>query len=409
MIIGGVRNKIKGFNISSKDVVVDKVKNIYVNHEYKGVFKLSLNDSLTSVQRIDTVEVLGKGIGSDMIMFKDNIIYARRDSVYTKPYNEKTFTLNEELSQLVKKDVYTSGTLVISNGYLWLFNKDHLSKISIEDIDGTYSVEKVFLSKELRNEKVGYENLTVLGSNEYLIGSSYGYTTLNQNKKTVTTNELYINEVKSFKDGEFILFGLTDIPTIPYKDNFLQIHYSSPSYNSLNTVLYQYRVLELNESWSEWAENTSIELKNLSYGDYNFEVRSRINETLSTNTETYSFTIARPYYLTNTAIAIYILLLIALIILLNGFYIWYFKRQKERALLKQQKELELRNLTNEKNLIELRNAKLRGDIEHRNKELAISTMAMIKKNETLNELKEELNNLPKTVESKSLKKMLDKT
>ncbi|GAK75433.1 hypothetical protein JCM19296_1025 [Nonlabens ulvanivorans] len=352
---------------------------------------------------------MGKGIGSDMIMFKDNIIYARRDSVYTKPYNEKTFTLNEELSQLVKKDVYTSGTLVISNGYLWLFNKDHLSKISIEDIDGTYSVEKVFLSKELRNEKVGYENLTVLGSNEYLIGSSYGYTTLNQNKKTVTTNELYINEVKSFKDGEFILFGLTDIPTIPYKDNFLQIHYSSPSYNSLNTVLYQYRVLELNESWSEWAENTSIELKNLSYGDYNFEVRSRINETLSTNTETYSFTIARPYYLTNTAIAIYILLLIALIILLNGFYIWYFKRQKERALLKQQKELELRNLTNEKNLIELRNAKLRGDIEHRNKELAISTMAMIKKNETLNELKEELNNLPKTVESKSLKKMLDKT
>ncbi|MEO9889329.1 triple tyrosine motif-containing protein, partial [Nonlabens ulvanivorans] len=215
-------------------------------------------------------------------------------------------------------------------------------------------------------------------------------------------------EVKSFKDGEFILFGLTDIPTIPYKDNFLQIHYSSPSYNSLNTVLYQYRVLELNESWSEWVENTSIELKNLSYGDYNFEVRSRINETLSTNTETYSFTIARPYYLTNTAIAIYILLLIALIILLNGFYIWYFKRQKERALLKQQKELELRNLTNEKNLIELRNAKLRGDIEHRNKELAISTMAMIKKNETLNELKEELNNLPKTVESKSLKKMLDK-
>lgn len=403
-----VRNKIKGFNISSKDVVVDKVKNIYVNHEYKGVFKLSLNDSLTSVQRIDTVEVLGKGIGSDMIMFKDNIIYARRDSVYTKSYNEKTFTLNEELSQLVRKDVYTSGTLVISNGYLWLFNKDHLSKISIEDIDGTYSVEKVFLSKELRNEKVGYENLTVLGSNEYLIGSSYGYTTLNQNKKTVTTNELYINEVKSFKDGEFILFGLTDIPTIPYKDNFLQIHYSSPSYNSLNTVLYQYRVLELNESWSEWVENTSIELKNLSYGDYNFEVRSRINETLSTNTETYSFTIARPYYLTNTAIAIYILLLIVLIILLNGFYIWYFKRQKERALLKQQKELELRNLTNEKNLIELRNAKLRGDIEHRNKELAISTMAMIKKNETLNELKEELNNLPKTVESKSLKKMLDK-
>ncbi len=403
-----VRNKIKGFNISSKDFVVDKEKNIYVNHEYKGVFKLSLNDSLTSIQRIDTVKTLGKGIGSDMIMFKDNIIYAKRDAVYTKPYNQNTFTLNEELSRLVIKDVYTSGTLVKSNGYLWLFNKDHLSKISIEDIDGTYSIEKVFLSKELRNEKVGYENLTDLGFNEYLIGSSYGYTTLNQNKQTVTTNKIFINNVKSFQDDEYQLHGLNETPTIPYKDSFLQIQYSAPSYNSLNTVMYQYRVLELNDSWSNWTKNTSVELKNLSYGNYSFEVRSRINETISTNTGTYSFTIARPYYLTNTAIAIYIILLIILIILLNGFYIWYFKRQKERALLKQQKELELKNLTNEKNLIELRNAKLRGDIEHRNKELAISTMAMIKKNETLNELKEELNNLPKTVESKSLKKMLDK-
>ncbi|GAK94777.1 hypothetical protein JCM19298_352 [Nonlabens ulvanivorans] len=403
-----VRNKIRGFNISSKDFVVDNEKNIYVNHEYKGVFKLSLNDSLTSIQRIDTVKTLGKGIGSDMIMFKDNIIYAKRDAVYTKPYNQNTFTLNEELSKLVIKDVYTSGTLVKSNGYLWLFNKDHLSKISIEDIDGTYSIEKVFLSKELRNEKVGYENLTDLGFNEYLIGSSYGYTTLNQNKQTVTTNKIFINNVKSFQDDEYQLHGLNETPTIPYKDSFLQIQYSAPSYNSLNTVMYQYRVLELNDSWSNWTKNTSVELKNLSYGNYSFEVRSRINESISTNTGTYSFTIARPYYLTNTAIAIYIILLIILIILLNGFYIWYFKRQKERALLKQQKELELKNLTNEKNLIELRNAKLRGDIEHRNKELAISTMAMIKKNETLNELKEELNNLPKTVESKSLKKMLDK-
>lgn len=403
-----VRNKVKGFNISSKDVVVDKNRDIYVNHEYKGVFKLSLNDSLNGIEQIDTIDILGKGIGSDMIMFKDNIIYAKRDAVYTKPFDKETFSVNEELSELVSQEIYTSGTLVESNDFLWLFNKDYISRISIEDIDGTYAVEKVFLSKELRNEKVGYENLSALSTHDYLLGSSYGYTTIKLNKKAVTNNKVYINAVKSFQDGIPVLFSLKEAPLIPYKNNFLKINYSAPSYSSLNTVMYQYRVLELNESWSNWVKDTSVELKNLSYGDYTFEVRSRVNETISSNIDNYSFTIARPYYLTNLAIAIYIVLLILLVIALNGFYIWYFKRQKERALLKQQKELELKNLTNEKNLIELRNAKLRSDIEHRNKELAISTMAMIKKNETLNELKEELNNLPKTVESKSLKKMLDK-
>jgi len=152
----------------------------------------------------------------------------------------------------------------------------------------------------------------------------------------------------------------------------------------------------------------STELKNLSYGAYTFEVRSRVNTLISDNVDAVSFTIARPYYATNTAIAFYIFVVVLIILLLNGFYIWYFKKQKQIALQKQQKELELKSLTNEKNLVELRNEKLKSDIEHRNRELAISTMAMIKKNETLNELKVELDNLPKTVASKSLKKMLDK-
>lgn len=402
-----LRNKISGFDISSKDVVVTR-DFVYVNHEYKGVFELSLDDALTQVQENRKIEELGKGIGSDIIEFKNNLFFAKRNDIYVKTADRKNFVRDEELSKLVTGTSYTSGTFIKNDGYLWLFNTNDILKINIEDIDGSYNVEHISLSHEQRKEKIGYENLTTLGPDKYLLGNSYGYVTLNDNDNVQNSHSVTISSFNSINKGISSKISLEESTALPYENNHLRIDYASSSYKLLHTIKYQYRLIGLTDEWSPWSDKNYLEFKNLSYGDYTFEVRAQLNSTFSTNTDAVSFTILRPYYLTNLAIVLYVLLLVIIVLLLNGFYIWYFKRQKREALQNQQKELELKNLTNEKNLVELRNAKLRSDIEHRNKELAISTMAMIKKNETLNELKEELDNLPKTDESKSLKKMLDK-
>lgn len=401
------RNKIEGFDISSKDIIVrDNV--VYVNHEYKGVFKISLNKEFTKLVAYEKIAVLGKGIGSDIMDFKGKIFYSKRDAIYIKSSDNGEFVKDNELSKIVAGDQYTSGTFIKNDGYLWLFNKSKMYKISIEDINGKYNVESIPLGHELRREKIGYENLTKVGPNNFLIGTSYGYTTLNQNRKNNLSNKVYINNLYRLDKSIPTSLSLKNPSEVPHKNNHLQISYSSPFFKTLSVVEYQYRLLGENQEWSTWSKVNSTELKNLSYGAYTFEVRSRVNTLISDNVDAVSFTIARPYYATNTAIAFYIFVVVLIILLLNGFYIWYFKKQKQIALQKQQKELELKSLTNEKNLVELRNEKLKSDIEHRNRELAISTMAMIKKNETLNELKVELDNLPKTVASKSLKKMLDK-
>jgi DNA-binding CsgD family transcriptional regulator len=53
-------------------------------------------------------------------------------------------------------------------------------------------------------------------------------------------------------------------------------------------------------------------------------------------------------------------------------------------------DLELRDLAAQKEIMTLKNQQLQQDIEARNRELAISTMSMIKKNTTLNKLKSQL-------------------
>jgi AraC family chitin signaling transcriptional activator len=68
----------------------------------------------------------------------------------------------------------------------------------------------------------------------------------------------------------------------------------------------------------------------------------------------------------------------------------YYKRQKENLLEKTQREIELKELESSQKIIKLNNDKLRSDIESKNRELATSTMSIIKKNEFLNSIKTEL-------------------
>ena len=59
-------------------------------------------------------------------------------------------------------------------------------------------------------------------------------------------------------------------------------------------------------------------------------------------------------------------------------------------LEKSKKELELKELESSQQIIKLNNDKLRNDIESKNRELASSTMNIIKKNDFLNSIKTEL-------------------
>jgi DNA-binding CsgD family transcriptional regulator len=105
---------------------------------------------------------------------------------------------------------------------------------------------------------------------------------------------------------------------------------------------------------------------------------------------TYNFVIDTPWYRSTIAVMLYIILGALAIIALNLIYNSYYKRQRDRMLKAQTADLELRDLAAQKEIMTLKNQQLQQDIEARNRELAISTMSMIKKNTTLNKLKSQL-------------------
>ena len=91
----------------------------------------------------------------------------------------------------------------------------------------------------------------------------------------------------------------------------------------------------------------------------------------------------------------------------HNLYKVYFKRQQEALLLKSQKEMALSELESNQKLMKLKNEKLEIDIESKNRELAISTMSLIKKNEFLSTIKSELQGNNNPSDLKKVIKIID--
>jgi DNA-binding CsgD family transcriptional regulator len=140
----------------------------------------------------------------------------------------------------------------------------------------------------------------------------------------------------------------------------------------------------------------------LSFGDYEFQVKGKVGANI-TDTVTYQFTISRPWYLGWFAIACYVLLFLAIIVIIHKTNLRHHQKINEEK----EKALKLKHLVAEQKIIMLQNEQLEKDMTSKNKELAVSTMSLIKKNEFLTNIKNQLKE-SESSKVKSVIKTIDK-
>ena len=141
-------------------------------------------------------------------------------------------------------------------------------------------------------------------------------------------------------------------------------------------------------------------------GDYTFKVRAKVANSQPENTAVYSFTIYKPWYLTNFALIIYFLLICLVAYFINKAYREFYYKQNQKLIEENNLLLEIKELENEQQLMKLRNDQLSIDVDTKNKELAVSTMSLIKKDELLSLIKEDLKKTSDEASSRSIKSVI---
>ncbi|WP_246067804.1 helix-turn-helix and ligand-binding sensor domain-containing protein [Changchengzhania lutea] len=407
------RNNIEEFNISSRYLEFINDTNLLVSHENRGVFNLKFSNDYSRVLNTTKENSVKKGLKTSLAKYLGNIFYAHKDGVYKYDSIKNKFVLDSLYSQLYKTDEFTTGKLVsdTKSNKLWAFSESGLNYIYPRNLSDTPKISHIPLPSYLRNDISGYENNSHLENNRYLYGSATGYIIVDLNNQDNKSFKIGINTItvssyhKSYraeivnktKNGEFD----------NYKNN-VKFNFSIPEYNKFLVAEYQYKLEGIFNEWSPWSTQPSKLYENLPHGNYTFYVRGRIGNQLTENTEQYSFTIEAPWYLSNLAIAFYIASILLFSLIMHNIYKQYYKKQREKLLLKTQRELELQELENRQQLMRFNNDKLKQDIDSKNRELGISTMSLIKKNEFLHSIKAELQNAQDSKNLKHIIKIIDR-
>ncbi|CAA9201915.1 hypothetical protein FLA105534_03827 [Flavobacterium bizetiae] len=386
------KNKIKGFDYSSRYFEITNNFDVYVSHEYKGIFRLKVDQTLSRTSGFYTYKSPKKGKNASLVKFNNAIYYAYKDGIFKLNQNTKQFEKDNLLSSIFEKDEYTSGKLIVDNSNkIWLFSKNYIHYFSASKLSNQLKQNVIPIPSSLTNSMLGFENITQISKSTYLIGTTDGYYTLNIEDLSFKNYTVFITDITINKQNENLKnVAIQDEGEFKSNENNITLNYTVPEYNKYINSEYQYLLEGFQNDWSEWSTKATVNFKNLAPGKYTFKVRVKYANTILQNTATYTFVVLKPWYLTNLAWFIYFLLMMVLAYFVNKAYRNYYHKQKEKLIEENNLLLEIKELENEQQLMKLRNEQLSQDVDNKNRELAVSTMSLNSKNELLAFIKEDL-------------------
>ncbi len=397
---------LNDFPHSSKHIVFGTDGGLWIGNEHKGVFRLHLSDSLDKIVNIRNYSFEGiNGITSSIFRLQDNLYYATKDSVFKYDPSKDIFVSEHALSEVLGKVERSSGKFVAQEDDLWGFTDSAVMKITFSDLNSGYSIRSVDIPREFRSIPGGYENIFELSEGKYILGIVDGYLIFDENATDFRDNyRVRIDRITSSSVEEEVgAVVLEEAGIFNFRHNNLRIHFSVPEFRKFLVPLYSYRLEGLSPLWSDWNTTSTANFENLPFGHYKFEVRGKIGDKVLPPAE-YQFEIQRPWYFGNLAIAGYVLLLLLSLFLMHLAY----RRDREKRIRENEKNLRMRNLEAEQKIIRLQNEQLEKEMAGKSKELAVSTMSLIKKNEFLSSIKEKLQTTENSAHIRSVIKTIDK-
>jgi len=289
----------------------------------------------------------------------------------------------------------------IGNKY-WFINHGRVALANLAT-PGKLSIDSNHFSPLNGQMVQRYENINLINNQIYLISVDDGFVILNDNDVVSSTSQrlpdVLIRKIEDITDKVAVLSengnNLDDLE-IPFSKNDIRINYSLPYYRQAK-ITYQYFLDGYSRQWSDWTTQSQKEFTNLNQGNYKFGVRAKINDENVSAITYFNFTVLPPWYAGKIATLFYILLMVGLFY--GARYYYRFKLKKHQQFIHQKLDKEKEEflkqeaITNEQQIVKIKNEQLQADLASKSRELANSAMNLVYKNELLQKISEEITHL----------------
>lgn len=387
---------ISGFSAPARYMEFDHLGNIWLGHSVRGIYQLQPNIQFNNIDQIQQISPQQGLPRSTNKVFKlgNRIMTSYRDTLYQWDAINESFVPFTDLDDYITEKGTVSNILPAGEQRYWVIKKSEINLFHIH----FNSIRLIYrMLPEMFNFTLvdGYENIVSLTDTLHLIclddgfailnlemvaDSKYGDPTTNIQSIEVVNAQNVVTEVnpQNPENSEFA-----------NRNNTLRFSWTT-SQVAGNQTFFQYKLDGIDTNWSSWVTKTNVEYLRLPSGDYSFKVRSIGPDGLLTESASFDFKIQEPWYLTTGAYVLYFIIFASFVFMIR----LYISRKRWKSLGKdleaKHKKMHRERELAEKEIIKLRNEKLQSEIEHKSQQLASNTMAMMRKNNLLNSIHEEL-------------------
>lgn len=308
-ILVGTNNGLYEIEDNSASKLMEQVAVSYIQPSSDSTFFALSNAGLLSFATSPLFEIISmneKYIGATSLDFKDNVLWVTSANKLQKIAVAQGRYLSTEKSFVLTEYFPEDNTVAIINGMptlftysdAYIFNPDKSAFEASNPLQEYVSIVQRPLGKQhsffwvkgsdqwvnLKSSQPTpkqailfniFDHIsdihTDVKNNYWVVGDSrlykiYGDLPMNDSTKGVSINSIMSRTPFTFEGN---------VLDIDSKNQGLEIRYSSKSYVAESKSLYRFRLLGLNDDWSEWTKVTTIKYPYIPGGSYIFELQTK--------------------------------------------------------------------------------------------------------------------------------------
>ncbi|MCX2679304.1 LuxR C-terminal-related transcriptional regulator [Galbibacter sp. EGI 63066] len=378
-------------------------------HAYKGLYRVKFDRNHDSIVSIKNYE--DKGLSSSYnvrvynlknnICFKVNSGWQKYEPLLDSivPYDYLNKNLGKD-SYIISEDI--SDQLAVKG------NTGGIKFSSFSGDTNGFSLGKKYIENRLI---VGYEKVSKINNSTHALNLNNGFMFINSDGYTQSAIVDVPKVEKLILNKELQEIRNIDVVNMSFRDSLNVLVSSAKS----EDFFFEYKLLNGQDHQVNWHEvsGNKIEISELNPGSYTLQIRTKNTQGITSELKKLEIDVSPPWYLDTLGVVLYV----AIAVVIIGIFYMLHKRKirKEQDLLQkkfveeQEELLKEKALENEKKIMKLKNEALSREVKLKSKQLANTAMALVKKNQTLQELKKELHDNKEDFNNRfSFKKLVKK-
>jgi ligand-binding sensor domain-containing protein/DNA-binding CsgD family transcriptional regulator len=401
--------KISGFGESFRVFEEDENGDLWMSHGFKGIYRIRLSMDLEKVtdSRYFTMDDgLPSNYNLNVYKIRGRIIFTSGSGIYEYNAGEDRFAPFAYFNMLLRPLKSISYLKEDDIGNIWYVSNGTAGVFRIQD---NFSLQQVTVPFTLLSDRFinGFESIYPFSEDHIFFGIEDGFAHYSAQARLGGYQEFstYITLAENIALDSAFFFGNSNLKSesgtesflFPFRYNSFRFSYSAPVYDNSENIEYSYKLAGYNENWSRWTNSWNLEYSHLPSGKFVFMVKARNQLGIESPSDSFEFIVLSPWYKSVVAMICYGIILVLSVFLGNWIVNRRIEISKKKERIKQirlyhEKEQEYvkQAILAEKEIIIMKNEKLRSDMIQQDKALANQAMSIVRKNEFLNKIKEDL-------------------